>query len=225
MKRGTRRSAITHMASTETRAAFPYAHADRPRRPLPGAIFAEFPLSTAKISPFPSFGEEAKKSTFPRPSLGKAQCESTQPPLPKPLPTASDVILPANVSACHLYTAESPAAASRLLPAGEWRKVGDPPAVWSTRPVFLRPSTRRTAPWPAHARGKHGQVRAGKASRQCLNAPFAGQTRSHAKSATLCGMLVCRLMRRGSESPRHAHLNLAGLPEAAAGARRSSIAV
>jgi len=82
-------------------------------------------------------------------SCGGSKCQfreqSTRPPLPKPLPTASDVILPANVSACHLYTAESPAAASRLLPAGEWRKVGDPPAVWSTRPVFLRPSTRRPA--------------------------------------------------------------------------------
>lgn len=26
------------------------------------------------------------------------------------------------------------------------------------------------------------------------------------KCTTLCGMLVCRLMRRGSESARHAHL-------------------
>ena len=50
------------------------AHITRATRPSGCPPPCRFPLSTAEISPFPSFGVRPRKSTFPRPSLGKAQC-------------------------------------------------------------------------------------------------------------------------------------------------------
>ena len=59
--------------------------------------------------------------------------------------------------------------ASRLLPAVEWRNLGDLACRLEVEAGFLVAlDPGWTAPWPAHARGKHGQVRAGKASRRCF---------------------------------------------------------
>ena len=64
----------------------------------------------------------------------------------------------------------------------------------------------QSACWPARVRGEDGAVRAGTASRQCLNSSFAAWFRSRAECRRLCGMLVCRWMRRRFARFRDARL-------------------